>query len=259
MLVIGERINVRTNIIRDAMQQRDFGPIKDFAEKQVKAGANILDVNIGPARKDGPDLMTWMVKNLQEAVDVPLCLDTTNVDAMEAGLRVCNKKAMINSTSAEPERLAAFMPLAQKYNCDIIALTLAKGGLPRDGAERCALAADIMAAAAEYNVPLENIYLDPIMIPINGQQEQVPAIFESIQMFKELNDPPMKSVIGLSNISNGCPEHLRPLINSVFAAMAMTVGLDAAIIDPLDEMMMKTIRTVDCIQNKTLYCHSYLE
>jgi len=259
MLVIGERINVRTTIIRDAMQKRDFGPIKDFAEKQVNAGANVLDVNIGPARKDGPDLMSWMVKNLQEAVDVPLCLDTTNVDAMDAGLGVYKGKAMINSTSAEPERLAAFMPLAQKYNCDIIALTLAKGGLPRDGAERCALAADIMAAAAEYNVPLENIYLDPIMIPMNGQQEQVPAIFEAIQMFKELNDPPMKSVIGLSNISNGCPEHLRPLINSVFAAMAMTVGLDAAIIDPMDEMMMKTIKTVDCIQNKTLYCHSYSE
>lgn len=259
MLVIGERINVRTKIIGDAMKNRDFNPIKEFAEKQVSAGANILDVNIGPARKDGPQLMTWMVENLQKVVDVPLCLDTTNVDAMEAGLKVHKGKAIINSTSAETERLSAFMPLAQKYNADIIALTLAKGGLPRDGAERCALAADIMAAAAEYNVPLENIYLDPIMIPMNGQQEQVPAIFEAIQMFKELNDPPMKSVIGLSNISNGCPEDLRGLINSVFAAMAISVGLDAAIIDPLDDMMMKTIKTADCILNTTLYCHSYLD
>lgn len=259
MLVIGERINVRTKIIGDAMKNRDFGPIKEFAQNQVNAGANVLDVNIGPARKDGPELMTWMVENLQKIVNVPLCLDTTNVAAMEAGLKAHKGKAMINSTSAETERLSAFMPLAQRYNADIIALTLAKGGLPRDGAERCALAADIMAAAAEYNVPLENIYLDPIMIPINGQQEQVPAIFESIQMFKELNDPPMKSVIGLSNISNGCPEHLRSLINSVFAAMAISVGLDAAIIDPLDDTMMKTIKTADCILNATLYCHSYLD
>ncbi len=259
MIIIGERINVRTKAIGEAMRNRDFGPIKDMALKQVEAGANMLDINIGPARRDGPELMEWIVTNLQQVVECPLCLDTTNPYAMEAGLKAHKGQALINSTSAEPERLSVFMPLAAKYNANIIGLTLAKGGLPRDAAERCVLAADIMSAASEYGVSLENIFLDPIVVPINGQQEQVPSIIEAIKMFRELNDPPMKSVVGLSNISNGCPEEMRSLINLTFTTMLMTVGLDAAIIDPLDEEMIKAIKTADCLLNKTLYCHSYLE
>lgn len=259
MIIIGERINVRTKILGDAMRNRDFGPIKDMALKQVQAGADTLDINIGPARKDGPALMEWIVTKLQEVVDCPLCLDTTNPDAMEAGLKAHKGQAIINSTSAEPERIAAFMPLAAKYNAQIIALTLAKGGLPRDAAERCALAAELMAAAAEHGVPLENIFLDPIAVPINGQQEQVPEIIEAVKMFRELNDPPMKSVVGLSNVSNGCPEEMRSLINRTFVTMLITAGLDAAIIDPLDNEMVAAVKTTDCLLNKTLYCHSYLD
>jgi len=259
MLIIGERINVRTKVLGEAMRNRDFGPIKEMALKQVRAGAHTLDINIGPARKDGPDLMEWIVTSLQKAVDCPLCLDTTNPEAMEAGLKVHKGQAIINSTSAEPERLTAFMPLAARYNARIIALTLAKGGLPRDAAERCALAAEIMSSAAEHGVPLENIFLDPIVVPMNGQQEQIPEILQSVKMFKELNDPPMKSVVGLSNVSNSCPEEMRSLINHTFATMLITVGLDAAIIDPLDREMIKAVKTADCLLNRTLYCHSYLD
>lgn len=259
MIVIGERINVRTTILGESMRNRDFGPIKDMAIRQVESGANMLDINIGPARKGGPELMEWMVTSIQQVVDCPLCLDTTNPEAMEAGLKVHKGQALINSTSAEPERLAAFMPLAAKYNAQIIGLTLAKGGLPRDAAERCALAAEIMSSAAEHGVPMENIFLDPIVVPINGQQEQIPEIIEAVKMFKELNDPPMKSVVGLSNVSNGCPEEMRSLLNHIFLTMLMTAGLDAAIIDPLDANMIKALKTTDCLLNKTLYCHSYLE
>lgn len=259
MIIIGERINVRTQVLGDAMRNRDFGPIKDMALKQVKAGANYLDINIGPARKDGPALMEWIVTNIQKVTDCPLCLDTTNPDAMEAGLKVHKGQAIINSTSAEPERIAAFMPLAAKYNAQIIALTLAKGGLPRDGAERCALAAELMSAAMEHGVSLENIFLDPIVVPINGQQEQIPGIIEAIRMFQELNDPPMKSVVGLSNVSNGCPEEMRSLLNRTFVTMLITAGLTAAIIDPLDKEMVSAVKATDCLLNETLYCHSFLE
>ncbi|MFH0926537.1 MAG: dihydropteroate synthase [bacterium] len=259
MLIIGERINVRTKVLGEAMANRDFGPIKEMAINQVKAGAGMLDINIGPARKNGPELMEWLVKSIQGVVDVPLCLDTTNAEAMEAGLKVHKGKALINSTSAEPERMASMMPLASKYKASIIALTLAKGGLPRDANERCALAAEIMAAATEHNVPYEDIYLDPVMVPVNGQQEQIKEIFASIKMFQELNDPPMKSVVGLSNVSNSAPNELRPIINQIAVAMAIAYGLSAAIVDPLDEGMMRTIKTADMLLNKILYCHSYLE
>jgi 5-methyltetrahydrofolate corrinoid/iron sulfur protein methyltransferase len=259
MIIIGEKINVRTNVLGEAMRNRDFEPIKVMAKKQVDAGANFLDINIGPARKDGPALMEWIVTNIQKSVDCPLCLDTTNPEAMEAGLKAHKGQALINSTSAEPERLAAFMPLAAKYNALIIGLTLAKGGLPRDAAERCALAADIMSSAAEHGVPMENIFLDPIAVPINGQQEQIPEIIEAVKMFRELNDPPMKSVVGLSNVSNGCPEEKRCLINHTFITMLIYAGLTAAIIDPLEQDMIKAIKTTECLLNRTLYCHSYLE
>lgn len=259
MLVIGEKINVRTKLYADAFKERNFAPIKDMAIKQVEAGANMLDLNIGPARKDGVELMPWLVENVQKVVNVPLCLDTTNVEAIEAGLQVHKGKALINSTSADPERLAILMPLTAKYNASIIGLTLATGGLPRDANERCALAAEVMAAAAEHGVPLEDIYLDPIMVPINGQQEQVKEILEAIKMFRELNDPPMKSVIGLSNISNGAPEEMRGILNSAFLTMAITVGLEGAIVDPLDPLIRQSIKTTSVILNRSLYCHSFME
>ncbi len=259
MLVIGEKINVRTNLYAEAFKEKNFEPIKQMAIQQVEAGANMLDINIGPARKTGVELMPWLVENIQSVVDVPLCLDTTNADAIEAGLKMHKGKALINSTSADPERLSLFMPLAAKYNAGIIGLTLATGGLPRDANERCALAAEIMASAMEHNVPMEDIYLDPIMVPINGQQEQVKEILEAIKLFRELNDPPMKSVIGLSNVSNGAPEEMRALLNSTFLTMAITVGLEGAIVDPLDDLIMKSVKTTSVILNQSLYCHSYLE
>jgi len=259
MLVIGERINVRTKLFAEAFKEKNFEPIKDMAILQVKAGANMLDVNIGPARKTGVELMPWLVENIQKVVDVPLALDTSNVEAIEEGLKVHKGKALINSTSADPERLALLMPLAAKYNAMIIGLTLATGGLPRDANERCALAAEIMASAAEHGVPMEDIYLDPIMVPINGQQEQVKEILEAIKLFREMNDPPMNSVIGLSNISNSAPEEMRSLINHTFLTMAITAGLTGAIVDTLDTGIINAVKTTSVILNQSLYCHSYLE
>ena len=173
MLVIGEKISIIAKKVREAMMKRDPNPIQELAGAQWKAGAHFIDVNIGPAEEKGEDLMKWMAESIQEKVHLPLCLDTTNPSALEAGLKAHNNqwgRALINSTSNEPERFI-MLELAARYNAQVIGLTLGKGGLPADAEERCAIAAEIMARAAEYGVPLEDIYLDPLVLQIATSQD----------------------------------------------------------------------------------------
>jgi 5-methyltetrahydrofolate corrinoid/iron sulfur protein methyltransferase len=261
MIIIGEKISVIAKKVREAMDNRDPKPIQELAETQWKAGAQIIDVNIGPAEDKGEDLMKWMVESIQQVVKAPLCLDTTNASALEAGLKVHNNewgKPLINSTSNDPERFG-MLELAAKYNAEIIALTVGKGGLPADAEERCAIAAEIMARAAEYGVALEDIYLDPLILQVCTTQDQAMHSIKAIQMFQELNDPPMKTVVGLSNISNGVPKAMRSLIDKVYLTLLMYEGLTAAIANPLDKDLMDVVKTTEIFLNKTLYAHSYLE
>jgi 5-methyltetrahydrofolate corrinoid/iron sulfur protein methyltransferase len=151
------------------------------------------------------------------------------------------------------------LELAAKYNSNIIALTVGKGGLPADAEERCGLAAEIMARAAEFGVPLENIFLDPLILQVCTTQDQAMHSIKAIKMFQELNDPPMKTVVGLSNISNGVPKNMRGLIDRVYLTLLMYEGLTAAIMNPLDKELMDTLKTTDVFLGKTLYAHSYLE
>ncbi|UCH81941.1 MAG: dihydropteroate synthase [Nitrospiraceae bacterium] len=261
MIIIGEKISVIAKQVREAMDSRDPKPIQELADKQWKAGAHFIDVNIGPAEDKGEDLMKWMVESIQQTVKAPLCLDTTNASALEAGLTVHNNewgKPLINSTSNDPERFG-MLELAAKYNAEIIALTVGKGGLPADAEERCGIAAEIMARAAEFGVPLEDIYLDPLILQVCTTQDQAMHSIKAIQMFQELNDPPMKTVVGLSNISNGVPKEMRSLIDRVYLTLLMYEGLTAAIANPLDKDLMDVVKTTDVFMNKTLYAHSYLE
>ncbi len=261
MIVIGEKISIIAKRVREAMNNRDPKPIQELAEVQWKAGAHFIDVNIGPAEEKGEDLMKWMVESIQENVQLPLCLDTTNASALEAGLRVHNNewgRPLINSTSNDPERFV-MLELAAKYNTEIIALTVGKGGLPADAEERCAIAAEIMARAAEYGVLLEDIYLDPLILQVCTTQDQALHALKAIRMFKELNDPPMKTVVGLSNVSNGVPKEMRSLIDRTYLTLLMYEGLTAAIMNPLDKELMDTMKTTDVFLGNTLYAHSYLE
>jgi len=259
MLIIGEKINVISKVIGSAMKDRDPKPIQDLAVAQIEAGANVLDVNIGPARKNGTEMMEWIVNAVQEVADVTLCLDTTNAEAMEAGLKVCKKQPIINSASGEPNRLETMMGLAAKYNAKVIGLTMTETGIPRDANERMAIAVDIMAKMAEKGVPMENLYLDPLILPIAVAQEQAQEAIEAIKMFRQLNDPPLKTVVGLSNISNGAPAETKPLLDRTYLAMLATVGLDAAIANPFDKELMDVVKTVRVLRNEVLYCHSYLK
>jgi 5-methyltetrahydrofolate corrinoid/iron sulfur protein methyltransferase len=259
MLVIGEKLSIIAKRVREAMMSRDKGPIQEIAKAQADAGAGMIDANIGPAEDGGEDLMQWMVTTIQETVKLPICLDTTNASALEAGLKVHNNewgRPLINSTSNDPERFP-ILELAAKYNSQVIALTVGKGGLPADAEERSGIAAEIMARSMEYGVPIEDIYLDPLVLQIATTQDQALHVIRTIKMFQELNDPPMKTVVGLSNISNGCPKHIRPILDRYYLALLMYEGLTAAIADPVE--VREAVKTADVIMNKTLYAHSYLE
>lgn len=284
MLIIGEKLSIIAKRVREAMMKRDKAPIQEIATRQWKEGAGMIDANIGPAEDGGEELMEWMVTTIQEVVPLPICLDTTNYKAVEAGLKVHNNewgRPLINSTSNDPERFP-MLELAAKYNSQIIGLTVGKGGLPADAEERAAIAAEIMARAMEYGVPLEDLYLDPLVLQISTSQDHALKVIDAIKMFREMNDPPMKTVVGLSNISNGCPKNLRPILNKYYFLMLLDAGLTAAIADahemaeaiqekPLfdaivagktiedTEKMMIIKKTVDIIMGKTLYAHSYLE
>lgn len=258
MLVIGEKINVISKPIGQAMKDRDAKPIVELAKRQVKAGANMLDINIGPGTKDGPARMEWLVKTVQEAVDVPCSLDSLNPDAIEAGLKVHKGQALVNSTSGEPERLETYLPLAKQYNAKIIGLTMTKG-IPRDATERAAIAVDIMSACMAAGVPLENLYLDPLALPLKVAQDQAAEVFLAITLFKQLNDPPLKTVLGLSNVSNGILGETKSRLDRIFLTMLMALGLDAAIMDPLDKELMNSLKTVQVFKGDILYAESYLQ
>lgn len=259
MLIIGEKLSIIAKRVREAMMKKDKAPIQEIATAQWKAGAGMIDANIGPAEDGGDELMHWMVTIIQEVVPLPICLDTTNYSAIEAGLKVHNNelgRPLINSTSNDPERFP-MLELAARYNARIIGLTVGKGGLPADAEERAAIAAEIMARAMEYGLSLEDLYLDPLVLQIATSQDHALKVIKAVKIFQELNDPPMKTVVGLSNVSNGCPKHLRPILNNYFLSLLMYEGLTAVIADPHD--IVPTVKTIDVILGRTLYAHSYLE
>jgi 5-methyltetrahydrofolate corrinoid/iron sulfur protein methyltransferase len=259
MIAIGECIHIISKDVKTAVENRDKSFIQNLAKKQADKGANYIDLNIGPQKKAGHEVMPWMVQAIQEVVELPLSLDTSNAAAIEAGLKVCKKKALINSTDATEERMGAMMPLAAKYNVDIIALTLAKGGIPTTADARVELATErTFVAAAKYGVPIENIWLDPLVLTVNGNQDQAQQTINAVRFFKQLADPPPKTTCGLSNVSNQCPPELRHLLNRVFLVMMAGAGLDSAILDPLDHETMEAIRILDKRDSSTPKGRLYL-
>jgi 5-methyltetrahydrofolate corrinoid/iron sulfur protein methyltransferase len=245
MLIIGENITIGTDEVQEAIAERDAETIQRKAVSQVEHGADILDLNIGPQKRHGVEVMGWIVDAVQEVVDVPLCLDTTNVAALEAGLNRCDKQAMLNSTSAEPERLENIMPLAAKYNAKVIALTMEKT-IPSTTEGRAELAMEVLIPKArELGIPMQDLYLDPLVLTVQGMQDYAPQTLEALRYFKQMADPPPMTVVGLSNISNDVPWEHRSLINRTYLVMLMAAGLDAAIANPLDEKQNEFIRIVE--------------
>ena len=221
-----------------AMRERNARPIQEMAKAEIEAGADYLDLNIGPARRGGDQLMEWVVNTVQEVTDLPLSLDTTNPVAMEAGLKVCKTKALINSISLQPDRLESELPLASQYNASMIGLLWGKEGMPRDANERCMHTVDLIYLANEKGISSENIWIDPIVSPVSVEINQVKACLEFMSMLGEIA-PECKSTVGLSNISNGTPAPLRPQLNRTYMIMLMKYGLYSAIVDAFDSELVK--------------------
>jgi 5-methyltetrahydrofolate corrinoid/iron sulfur protein methyltransferase len=249
MLVIGENIQIISTLVKNAVNNREAKPLQDLARKQVEMGAGMIDLNIGRRKKDGTEVMPWMVDIMHEAVPgIALSLDTTNAAAVEAGLKRCKElsvEAMINSTSADPERLEATMPLAAEYDCKIIALTMG-ANIPATADGRVELAMNVIVPKAmELGIPMERLYLDPLALTVNGMQEHAMETINAVRMFKMMLDPPPMTTIGLSNVSNTTPHEGRSLLNRIFLVMLMATGLDSAIADPLDEKQNEVIRIIE--------------
>jgi 5-methyltetrahydrofolate corrinoid/iron sulfur protein methyltransferase len=238
---IGENLNVVTKIYGQAMKDRDPKPLQKIAEEEAAKGVDFIDVNIGPARKGGEELREWIVKIVQEVVpNIPLALDTSNIAAMEAGLKVHKGKALINSIMARTERMDKMMPLVRKYDADMIGLLWGPEGMPRDEHERGMLTAEILAKAAEYDIPNEAIWFDPIIAPLNIQQPQLISAMEYMAMLQDMA-PGAKSTCGLSNSSNGVPDELRPIINRTYVIMLQRNGMVSAIVDAFDDELRDVV------------------
>lgn len=247
MFKIGENIHIISPRVKQALADRDGAFFVDLARKQQAAGADALDLNIGPQKKAGPEVVDWLVDCMQEAVPgMMLSFDTTNLAAIETGLKKVGSNAIINSTSAEEERLANVPPVAAKYGTKLIALCMEKSGIPVSADARVGIAMEkLIPRAQEVGLPMANLLVDPLILTVSGCQEYVPQAIETVRMLKMVADPPPMTVVGLSNVSNQVPAEMRPLLNRVYMAMLMAVGLDAAIIDPLDHELMGVIDGIE--------------
>ncbi len=243
MKLIGENLNVIDRVIGKAFKEKDPGPIAKEAKRQKEKGMDWIDINLGPARKGGPELMELVVNTIQNEIgeSPPLCLDTMNIEAMEAGLAAYKGKAIINSIMCRPARYEKMIPLAVKYKANMIALMWGPEGLPRDENERGALAAELIYAANEAGIPNEDIFVDGIVTPVNIQQQQLMSLLAFQEMLQDMF-PGIKSTCGLSNISNGPPEHLRGILNQTYMVMLERKGMYSCIADAYDDQLIAIAR-----------------
>ncbi len=248
MDILGENIHIIAPKVKEALTNRDGAFFVDLARKQMQAGATALDLNVGPQKKAGPEVMAWLVDCVAEGVgtDVVLSFDTTNLEAIKAGLKKWPRgKCIVNSTSAEAERLENVPPVAAEYGAKLIGLTMAKEGIPVSAEARVSLALEkLVPRCEEIGLPLDHLIVDPLVLTVKGCQEYVPQFVEAVRILKQ-SGLPLLTNAGLSNVSNQVPPELRPLINRTYAVMLIAVGLDMAIADPLDKELREFMRIIE--------------
>ena len=247
MYIIGENIHIISEKVKVALKERDSKFFQELAVKQVEGGAQALDINLGPRKKDWEEVFPWMVEIIEAVTDVPLSFDSTNLMGIEAGLKKVTKtQAIINSTSAEPERLEKVPLLAKEYDAKLIALTMGSGGIPISADDRVTIALEqLIPRMLEIDFPMENLIIDPLVLTVSGCQEYCPHLLEAVRTLQYAWDPAPAISVGLSNVSNAVPRENRPLINQVYCAMLMGVGLEMMIADPLDDDLKETIRIIE--------------
>jgi len=244
VIVIGENIHVIAGAVNQAIKVRDSNTIQDLARSQVQAGADYLDLNLGPLTKNPQETIQWAISTVQDVTDLPLSLDTMNTIAMEAGLSLCNKRPLINSASGKKDSKEQMLPLAKKYDCDVVVSVINDSGMPPDVEMKTESIMDTVAYANELGIPNEDIWVDPIVLPVSTAGEGQWFAQASLEFIKIIGEvlPGIKSTVGLSNISNGAPKELRPLLNRTYLVMLQRYGLYSTIADPLDKELMNLIR-----------------
>ena len=258
MYLIGERINGMFNDVSVAINNRNENVIKDLVLKQTSSIVDALDINVGPSSKDAISDMEWLVRTVRKFTDLPLAIDTTKFEVMKVGIELAGKgKGIINSIIPDSPLLEQYLELAKIYGSKIIVLTMTQKGLPKTSLERVEVAATTITMLQEKNFLPQDIFIDPIILPVNVAQDQVSEVLETISQIKILSEPQCKTVLGLSNVSQKCPN--RSLINRTFLTMALSKGLDAAILDVNDEELMNSLITTELLLNRQIYCDNFLE
>ncbi|MDR0881947.1 MAG: dihydropteroate synthase [Candidatus Adiutrix sp.] len=242
MVTIAENLNVINKGVGAGFKEKDPKPIRAMVENILKADPDYIDINLGPARKNGEELMPWVVNIVQEITDKPVVLDTSNIAAIEAGLKVCKKPALINSIMCRPERYEVMLPLVKTYGADYVALMWGPTGMARDANERAELTTELLMHAQGLGIPVERAWVDPIITPVNIQQNQLMENLAFFEMLPDIvgaiqPDGLAKSTNGLSNISNGNADHLRPILNQAYLCMLKRKGMYSCIVDAFDPVI----------------------
>ncbi len=255
MLIIGELINSTRKRVREAVEKRDAAYIKEVAVKQAQAGAGFLDVNGGiPGRE--PECLCWLVDLVQEAVDLPLCLDSSDPEALRAALPRIKGRAMINSIPDEKPRFDAVLPLVKEFGAKVIALCMSEAGPPAGVEDRVATASRLVDRLTAEGVALDDIYVDTCCMPVSTGPEHGISVAEAIGRVMA-RYPGVHTSVGLSNASFGLP--LRKLVNENFIVLLMSRGLDAAIADPCDRQLMANVAAAEALLGRDEYCVKYLK
>ncbi len=246
MILIGENIHILSKKVREAFLRRDESFFKDLIN--IQKNLNYADLNVGPAKGDMAGALSWLVEIVQNNSNLGISFDTTNFQEMEKGFIVCKNRenAFLNSISLDEERFSKMVDIALDNNCNLICLTLSKElGIPKTSDGRLEIAFEIYEKCIELGLDSGKLYFDPLILPIGVEQGQALEALNTIKMLKESFDPPVKTIIGLSNISNGSPKELRPLINRVYAVMAYGAGVDALILDACDSELVRVLKMLE--------------
>jgi len=255
MLVIGEKINTTLKEAKEIVAKKDEKALQELAKKQIDAGANMVDVNVGTRIKTEAEDMEWAIKTIQEIIDIPCCIDSPNPKVLEAGLRVHRGKALVNSITAEKKRLNDALPILKNYDCKVVALTMDDEGIPEDDEERYKIAANLIEKLNKEGFALDDIYIDPLIRPISTDPKLGKVVLDAMGKICT-SFPEIHIICGLSNVSFGLPR--RSLLNRTFLAMEMTKGLDAALLDPLDKNVMASLISARALLGEDEFCVNYI-
>lgn len=262
MKLISENLHIISKSTKEAVLKRDEIFIRNLLQKQIDAKPDWIDLNIGPAKGAFSGTMKWLVDIVQTMTGIPLSLDSTNSEEIEIGLSLAKNSSdwIINSTNADETRLNRVTDIAAKYGCNLIALTMnSELGIPKESDKRLELAFEIISLTESKGISNDKIFFDPLILPVCVEQTQALEALNTIRMLKESFDPVVMTTIGLSNVSNGCPKELRPLINRVFMVLAMGCGLDSAIVDSFDKELLRVNQVIESQSAQTSYDKTYLD